>query len=145
MMMSRRFSNSLNNIEWVTGIYTRTIHKSKYMDVGFHHSSCPDMFQWDCLHWNITDKWSDLVHFQKAKKKAPLRIKGQLVHFICNAREAWREAKKILEDHLNLSKSFGWRPYDPNSFICDMRMKNMLSPYIHRRIPEIEQYANMDE
>ena len=24
-------------------------------------------------------------------------------------------------------------------------MKNKLSPYIHQRIPEIEQYANMDE
>ena len=36
-------------------------------------------------------------------------------------------------------------PYDPNRFICDRRMKNKLSPYIHQKILEIEQYANMDE
>ena len=45
---------------------------------------------------------------------------------------------------MKLNKSFGWK-YDPHSFIYDRRMKNRLSPYFHHRIPEIEQYANMDE
>jgi len=35
--------------------------------------------------------------------------------------------------------------YDPYSFICNRRQKNKLSPYIHHRIPEIEQYANQSE
>lgn len=88
---------------------------------------------------------TDLVHFCNARKKAPLRIKNQLGPYICNDREAWREAEIILEEHLMLQKSFGWRPYDPNSFICDRRMKNSLSPYIHHRILEIEQFENLDE
>lgn len=88
---------------------------------------------------------SDLIHFHKAKKKAQLRIKDHLGPFVCNNREAWKAAEKILEDHMKLNKSFGWTPYDPHNFICDRRMKNRLSPYFHHRIPEIEQYANMDE
>ena len=88
---------------------------------------------------------ADPVHFCNAKKKAQLRIKNQLGTFVCNTREIWREAERILEDHLKLQKSFGWIPYDPNSFTCDRRMKNRLSPYIHHRIPKIEQFANMDE
>jgi len=88
---------------------------------------------------------SDIIHFCNAKKKAQLRIKSQLGPFICNSREAGQEAERILEDHLRLQKSFYWVPYDPNNFICDRRMKNKQSPYIHQRIPEIEQYANMDE
>lgn len=88
---------------------------------------------------------SDLVHFHKAKKKSQLRIKNQLGPFIFNTREAWKEAKKMLEDQHKLHKSFSWIPYDPHSFICDRRMKNRLSPYIHHRILEIEQFANMDE
>lgn len=35
--------------------------------------------------------------------------------------------------------------YDPYSFICNRRQKNKLSPYIHHRIPKIEQYANQTE
>ena len=88
---------------------------------------------------------ANLVYFFNAKKKAQLRIKNQLGPFVCNTREAWKEAEIILEGHLKLQKSFGWVPYDPNSFICDRRMKNRLSPYIHHRIPEIEQFANMDQ
>ena len=65
--------------------------------------------------------------------------------FVINNRDAWKEAEIILEDRLRLGKSFRWVPYDPNSFICDKRMKNMLSPYIHHRISEIEQFANMNE
>lgn len=49
----------------------------------------------------------DQVHFCKAKKKAQLRIKNQLGPYVCNDREAWKEAEKILEDHLKLRKSFG--------------------------------------
>jgi len=71
---------------------------------------------------------TDLVHFRNAKKKAQFRITNQLGPFICNSREAWKEAEKILEEQLKLQKSFGWKPYDPNSFICDRRMKNRLSP-----------------
>ena len=88
---------------------------------------------------------SDIVHFFYAKKKAQLRIKSQLGPFVCNSRDAGKEVERILEDYLKLQISFYWVPYDPNSFICDRRMKNKLSPYIHQRIPEIEQYANMDE
>lgn len=64
---------------------------------------------------------------------------------MCNTREAWKEAEFFLEEQLKLQKRFGWKPYDPNSFICDRRMKNRLSQYIHHRILEIEKYANMDE
>ena len=88
---------------------------------------------------------SDIVHFYNAKKKAQLIIKSQLGPFVCNSRDARKEAERILEDYLKLQKSFYWVPYDRNSFICDRRMKNKLSPYLHHRIPEIEQYANMDE
>ena len=85
----------------------------------------------------------DQIHFTKAKKKSQFRIKDHLGPFFCNNREAGKVVEEILE-HMKLNKSFGWR-YDPHSFICDRRMKNRLSPYSHHRIPEIEQYANMDE
>jgi len=87
----------------------------------------------------------DLVHFCGAKKNAQLRIKNQLGPFVINNKDAWREAEIILEDHLRIRKSFTWVPYDPNSFICDKRTKNKLSSYIHHRIPEIEQFANLNE
>ena len=88
---------------------------------------------------------SDIVRFCNAKKKVLLRIKIQLGPFVCNSREARKEAERILEDYLKLKKSFYCAPYDPYSFICDRRVKNKLSPYIHFRMPEIEQYANTDE
>jgi len=40
---------------------------------------------------------ADLVHFCNAKKKAQLRIKNQLGPFVCNTREACKEAEKNLE------------------------------------------------
>jgi len=86
---------------------------------------------------------SDQIHFTKAKKKAQLRIKDPLGPFVCNNREAGKEAEEILEQ-MRLNKSFVWR-YDPQGFICDRRMKHKLSPYFHHKIPEIEQYENMDE
>ena len=88
---------------------------------------------------------SDIIHFCNAKKKAQLRIKGQLGPFICNSRDAGQEAETILQDHFKLQKSFYWVLYDPFSFICDKRIKNKSAPYFHQRIPEIEQYANKDE
>lgn len=88
---------------------------------------------------------ADLVHFCNAKKKAQLRIKNQLGPFVCNTRDVWKEAEFFLEDHLRLRKNFRWVPYDSNSFRCDRRMKNKLSPYIHHRIPDIEKFANLDE
>lgn len=45
---------------------------------------------------------------------------------------------------MKLKKRFAWR-YDPQGFICDRRMKYKLSPYIHHKVPEIEQFANRDE
>ena len=44
--------------------------------------------------------------------------------------------------HLKKSSSY---TYDPHSFISDRRIKHKLSSYIHHNIPEIEQYANMNE
>ena len=88
---------------------------------------------------------SDLINFSKAKKKAQLGIKHQIGPFICNTREVGDATKRILENYLRLQESIGWAPYDPHGFICDRRMKNRLSPYMHHRIPEIEQFSNMDE
>jgi len=62
---------------------------------------------------------------------------------VCNKRKEGQEAEEILE-RMRLKRSFIW-PYDPHSFICDRRIKHKLSPYIHHRIPEIEQYANLNE
>lgn len=79
----------------------------------------------------------------KAKKKAQLKIKDHLGPFICNKRRAWKEAEEILE-RMRLKKSFICL-YDPHSFICDRRQKHKLSPYIHHRIPEMEQYENQNK
>lgn len=86
---------------------------------------------------------SDEIHFMKTKKKAQLRIKDHLGLFICNKKKVGKEAEETLE-RLRLKKSFIW-PYDPHSFICDRRKKHKLFPYIHHRIPEIEQYENQNE
>lgn len=86
---------------------------------------------------------SDEVHFVRAKKKGQLRIKDQLGPFICNSREVGREGDEILQ-RLKLKQSLMWT-YDPYNLICNRRQKNKLSPYIHHRIPEIEQYANQYE
>ena len=59
--------------------------------------------------------------------------------------DAGKEAERILEDYLKLKNSFWSVPYDPNNFICDRRMKKKLSPYLHHRILEIENFSNMDE
>lgn len=88
---------------------------------------------------------ADLTHFCNAKKKAQLRIKNQLGPYVINSMDAWKDAKKILQEHLRLQKSFWWLPYDPYSFISDRRVRNRLSVYIHHKILEIEQFANQDE
>jgi len=62
---------------------------------------------------------SDEVHFVRTKKKAQLRIKDHLGPFICNSREAGKEADEILQ-RLKLKQSFMWT-YDPHSFICNRR------------------------
>lgn len=84
----------------------------------------------------------DLTHFCSAKKKAPLRIKNHLGPFVIHKREAWEDADKILGEQLKLKKFFWWVPYDPNRFISDRKVRNMLSVYVHHRIPEIEQFTN---
>ena len=86
---------------------------------------------------------SDQIHLMKAKKKAQLRIKDHLGPFVYNNRGAGKESEEILE-RMTLRKSFIWH-YDLHSFIYDRRKKHKLSPYIHHRIPEIEQFANQNE
>lgn len=86
---------------------------------------------------------SDEIHYMKAKKKAQLRIKDHLGKLICNNRKTGKEEEEILEK-MRLKKSFTWI-YDPHNFICDRRHKHRLSPYIHHRILETEQYANQKE
>ena len=49
---------------------------------------------------------SDIVHFCNAKKKAQLRIKSQLGPFVCNSRDAGKEAERILEEYLRLQFFF---------------------------------------
>lgn len=87
---------------------------------------------------------SDQIHFTKAKKKAQLRIKDHLGPFVCNNREAGKIAEGIIETIMRLKKIFSWIYY-PHGFISDRRIKHKLSPYIHHRILEIEQYANLNE
>lgn len=79
----------------------------------------------------------------KSKNNAQLRIKYQLVPFICSSREAGKEVEEILQ-RLKLKQSF-ILTYDPLEFICNKRQKSKLSPYIHHKIPKIEQYANQLE
>lgn len=86
-----------------------------------------------------------MIHFCSVKKKAQLRIKSQLGPFICNSREVEREAENILQSHYKFQRTFCWVPYDPFGCISEKRIKNKSSPYIHHRIPDIEQYANQDE
>lgn len=87
----------------------------------------------------------DVLHFSGKGKKAQLKVKSQLGHFIYNEREqGWREAERMLEA-LGLQTSFIWVPYDPNHFISMRRLKYKLSAYDHHSIPHIEKYANQDK
>ena len=85
---------------------------------------------------------ADVLHFSGRGKKAQLKVRNQLGHFIYNKREeGWREAERILES-LGLQTSFLRKPYDPNHFITLRRVKYRLSGYDHVRIPHIEKHAN---
>ena len=83
------------------------------------------------------------TNFVNAKKKANFKIKDKLGPFICNSREAGREADLILQS-MKFQRSFVWR-YDPLEFITKKRQKVKLGPFIHHPIPEIEAYANQLE
>jgi len=88
---------------------------------------------------------ADVLHFSGKGKKAQLKVRNQLGHFIYNKREeGWQEADRMLES-LGLETSFLWTPYDPNHFISMRRVRYRLSSYNHLRIPHIEQYANLSE
>ena len=83
-----------------------------------------------------------MLHFSSKGKKAQLKVRNQLGHFIYNKREeGWQEADRMLES-LGLQTNFLWKPYDPNHFITLRRVKYRLSGYDHVRIPHIEKYAN---
>lgn len=88
---------------------------------------------------------ADIIHFYEAKKKAQLKIRNQLGPFIFNKREAWEQADKILGEKLKLKQSFYCAPYDLDHFISYRKVKNNLAPYVHHKIPEIQQYANQQE
>jgi hypothetical protein len=80
--------------------------------------------------------------FSGKGKKAQLKVRNQLGHFIYNKREeGWQEPDRMLES-LGLQTSFLWKPYDPNHFITLRRVKYRLSGYDHVRLPHIEKYAN---
>ena len=88
---------------------------------------------------------ADVLHFSGKGKKAQLKVRNELGHFIYNKRdEGWQEADRMLES-LGLETSFLWTPYDPNHFISMRRVRYRLSSYNHLRIPHIEQYANLSE
>ncbi len=83
-----------------------------------------------------------MKNFSGKGKKAQLKVRNQLGHFIYNKREeGWKEADRMLEG-LGLKTSFLWKPYDPNHFITLRRVKYRLSSYDHVRLPHIEKYAN---
>jgi len=88
---------------------------------------------------------ADVLHFSGKGKKAQLKVRNQLGHFLYNKREeGWQEADRMLEA-LGLETSFLWTPYDPNHFIALRRVRYRLASYNHLRIPHLEQYANQPE
>ena len=88
---------------------------------------------------------ADVLHFSGKGKKAQLKVRNQLGHFIYNKmEEGWQEADRMLEG-LGLQTSFLWKPYDPNHFISLRRVRYRLASYDHVRLPHIEKYANQPE
>jgi hypothetical protein len=83
---------------------------------------------------------SDDIHFVSLKKKKQLRIKGQIVSFICNNHGAREEADRLLKE-MKFFMSFPWH-YDPCRIISEMRVKNKNIPYVHESRPEIEKFVN---
>jgi len=84
---------------------------------------------------------ADQVHFAGKGKRAQLKVRNQLGHFILNRREGWKEADRMLEG-LGLKQSFLWKPYDPNNFISLRRQKCKLSSYEHESMFHILRHAN---
>jgi hypothetical protein len=86
-----------------------------------------------------------MFHFSGKGKKAQLKVKSQLGHFLYNERdEGGKEADRILGG-FGLKYSFIWKPYDPNNFITMRRLKYKLSAYGHYSLPQIEKYANQSK
>lgn len=48
-------------------------------------------------------------------------------------------------NNLRLQTSWLWVPYDPNHFISLRRVRYKLHSYDHRRLPQVEKYANQSE
>jgi len=88
---------------------------------------------------------ADVKNFSGKGKKAQLKVKNQLGHFVLNKREeGWQEADRMLES-LGLKTSFLSKPYDPNHFVTLRRVKYRLSSYDNVSLPHIEQYANQSK
>ena len=78
-----------------------------------------------------------------AKKKTQLKLKNQIGPFICNHRDAEKEASSQLLEY-KLEESFPWN-YDPQGILSKLRVKCKLTPFIHESKPEIEKFANQIE
>ena len=83
---------------------------------------------------------SDEVNFLSEKKKYQFKIKNHLGPFICNNRNAGKQADKCLQD-FKFSNSFKFQ-YDPLRVISKLRVKFKLTPFFHQSKPEIENYSN---
>ncbi len=84
---------------------------------------------------------ADMVHFAGRGKKAQLKVRNQLGHFVLNKREGWKDVDRRLEG-LGLKQSFLWKPYDPNNSISLRRQKFKLSSYEHVSMLHIQRHAN---
>ena len=85
----------------------------------------------------------DSINFLAAKKKTQFKLKNQVWSFICNHRDAEQEATKKLLDY-RFEDIFSWN-YDPQGILSKMRVKCKITPYIHEKKLEIEQYVNQTE
>ena len=81
---------------------------------------------------------SDSIKILATKNKTEFKLKNQVGPFIYNNREASVEvAKQLLE--YKFDESFLWN-YDPYGIISKMKVKCKLTPYIHDKKPEIEEF-----
>ena len=78
-----------------------------------------------------------------AKNKTQFKLKNQIGPFICNHRDAEKEAAKQLLEY-KFEESFPWN-YDPQGILSKLRVKCKLTPFIHEAKPEIEKFANQIE
>ena len=81
----------------------------------------------------------DSINFLAAKKKTQFKLKNQVGLFIYNHGDAEQEATKRLLEY-RFEESISWN-YDPQGILTKMRVKCKLTPYIHEKKPEIEQYV----